>query len=184
MSNNILYTVGTPILVADATYSPGANTLLGTRTDDIDCAGLAAAAARQSDKLDFTAIRAPWYDVRISYEIAADPAAGGSIDLYLSPSHSVTAAVGNTGLCSGADGAYAATGGYTLAELLTHLHFIGNAPVAVQNDGDGVQVAHVGLFSPTARYGCLVVVNSCSQAFHSDSVEFAVLFEPIIPQVQ
>jgi len=184
MSNNVLYTVGTPIVVADSVYSPGANTLLGTRTDDIEAAALAAAAACQSEKLDFTAIRAPWYDVRISFEIAADPDAGGSVDLYMSPSHSVTAAVGNTGLCTGAAAAYVAVDGYTLAELLTHLHFIGSAPVAVQNDGDGVQVAHVGLFSPTARYGCLVVVNSCSQAFHSDSIEFAVLFEPIIPQVQ
>lgn len=184
MSNNILYVVGTPIVVANSTYSPGANTTLGTRTDDIDVASLAAAAARQSDKLDFTATRAPWYDVRITFEIAADPTVGGSVDLYMSPSHSGTAAIGNMGLCSGADGAYAATGGYTLTELLAHLHFIGAVPVAVQNDTDGVQIAHVGLFSPTARYGCLVVVNSCSQAFHSDSIECAVLFEPVIPQVQ
>lgn len=184
MANEILYKVGTPIVFADSVYSPGANTSLGTRTDDIEAAALAAAAACQSVKKDLGATRAMLYDVRTTFEIASDPAAGGSVDFYWSPSHSATAAVGNPGLCSGAAAAYAATGGYTLAELLTHLHFIGSAPVAVQNDADGVQIAHVGAFSPTARYGCLVVVNSCSVAFHSDSVEFAVLFEPIIAEVQ
>jgi len=186
MPNNVLYTVGTGILVSDSSYSPGANTALGTyqAANDIDVVNLAAAAARQSTKIDFLATRAPLYDVRMTFELATDPAAAGSIALYMSPSHSGTAAVGNMGLCTGADGAYAATGGYTLAELLAHLHFIGTVPTAIQNDADGVQVAHVGLFSPTARYGCLVVVNNCSVAFHSDSVEFAVLFEPIIPQMQ
>ena len=185
MSNNILYTVGTPIVVADVTdYSPAAATTLGTRTDQIDVTDLAAANARQSAKLDFTATRAPIYDVRMTFELATDPAAGGSIALYMSPSQSGTANVGNMGLCTGADAAYAAAGGYTLAELLTHLHFLGTVPTAIQNDADGVQIAHVGLFAPTARYGCLVVVNNCSVAFHSDAVEFAVLFEPIIPQIQ
>ncbi len=181
---NILNTVGTPIIWANDSYSPGASTILGTRTDDIDVVSLAAAAARQSVKADFGATRAMLYDVRMTFEIAADPTAGGSITLYMSPSHSVSANVGNMGLCTGADAAYAATGGYTLAELLTHLQRVGVVSVAVQNDGDGVQIAHVGLFSPTARYNSLVVVNNCDQAFHGDSVEFVVLLEPTVPQVQ
>ena len=184
MANEIRQKTGTDIILANSTYSPGTNTTLGTRTDDIDCDGLTAAAARQSVKFDFTALRARQYEVTVTYEIASDPAAGGTVDLYLSPSHSATAAVGNMGLATGADGAYAATGGYTLAELLTHLQFIGSAPVAVQNDGDGVQVAPVAVFSPTNRYGCLIVVNNASVAFHSDSVEFAVRFAPIIDEVQ
>ena len=184
MSNNILYTVGTPIVVADGVYNPGANTSLGAATDDIDCAGLAAAAARQSVKIDFTATRAPWYDVRMTWEPATDPAANGSMDLYWSPSHSGTAAIGNMAGCSGADGAYTGYSTVTLAVGLTQMHFIGSVPAGIANDSDGVQIAHVGLFSPTARYGCLVVVNSMSVALHADSVEFAVLFEPIIPQVQ
>lgn len=184
MANEILYKVGTPIVIADSSYSPGASTILGTRTDDIDVVSLAAAAARQGVKIDLGATRPMLYDVRITFEIAADPTVGGSVDLYWSPSHSGSANVGNMGLCTGADAAYAATGGYTLAELLTHLHFIGAAPVAVQNDTDGVQIAHVGVFSPTARYGSPVVVNSCSQAFHGDSVEFAILLEPMVAEIQ
>ncbi len=185
MPNNILYVVGTPIVYADTTdYSPTAARTLGTRTDQIDVTSLAAAAARQGAKVDLGATRAMLYDVRINFEIAADPTAGGSVDLYWSPSQSTTANVGNVGHCTGADAAYAAIAGYTLAELLTHLHFIGAAPVAVQNDGDGVQSAHVGVFSPTGRYGSPVIVNSCSQAFHGDAVEFAILLEPMIAQIQ
>ena len=186
MSNNILYTTGTAIVLADTTdYAPTAARTLGARTDQIDVTDLAAAAARQSTKFDFGATRAPWYEVTINFEPAADPTASGSIDLYLSPSHSATADVGNIGHCTGADSAYAAIAGMTLAELLLSLHFIGKAPVAVANDADdGVQSVFVGLFSPTNRYGNLVVVNSCSQALHSDAVEFAVRFMPIIPQVQ
>ena len=186
MSNNILYTVGTSILVSNSTYSPGANTSLGAyqAANDIDCDGLAAAAARQSTKIDLTATRAPWYDVRMTWEPATDPAAGGSMDLYWSPSHAAAAAVGNIAGCTGADGAYTGYSTVTLAVSLTQMHFIGSVPAGIANDADGVQIAHVGLFSPTARYGCLVVVNSMSVALHADSVEFAVLFEPIIPQVQ
>lgn len=185
MSNNVLYVVGTPIVVADTTdYSPTAARTLGARTDQIDVTDLAAAAARQSDKLDFGSTMAMLYEVCVNFEMASDPAAGGSLDLYLSPSHSGTANVGNIGLCTGADAAYAATGGYTLAELLAQLQVIGKVPIAIQNDADGVQSAFVNIFSPTNRYGNLVVVNNASVALHSDAVEFAVRFSPIIAQIQ
>ena len=185
MANEVLVKTGTAIILADVTdYSPTAARTLGTRTDQIDLTSLAAAAARQSDKIDFGATRAELYDVRINFEIAADPTAGGTIDLYISPSHSGTANVGNVGHCTGADAAYAAIAGYTLAELLKHLLFIGTVAVAVQNDGDGVQSAHVGVFSPTDRYGSIVVVNSCSQAFHGDADEHAIGFFPIIAEIQ
>ena len=186
MANNVLYVTGTAIVVADTTdYNPTAARTLGARTDQIDVTSLAAGAARQSAKLDFGATRAMLYDVRMNFEIAADDTAGDTIDLYMSPSHSGTANVGNVGHCTGADAAYAAIAGYTLAELLDHLQVIGKVPVAVQNDADGVQSVHVGVFSPTDRYGSLVVKSTLTaQAFHSDAVEFAVGFYPIITQIQ
>ena len=185
MANEILIKTGTSIILADSTdYSPTAARTLGTRTDQIDLTSLAAAAARQSAKIDFGATRAEFYDVRMNFEIAADPSAGGTVDVYISPSHSATANVGNVGHCTGSDAAYAATAGHTLSELLAHLTFIGSVAAAVQNDADGVQSAHVGIFSPTDRYGCIVVVNNTDQAFHSDAVEHAVGFFPIITEVQ
>lgn len=185
MANEVLFKVGTPIVIADSVYNPGsANTALGTRTDDIECAGLAAAAAAQSDKIDLGATRAILYDIRTTYEIASDPAAGGSINLYWSPSHSATAAVGNMGLLTGVAGAYTGYVTLSVADSVKHLHHIGTVFVGIQNDADGVNMAHVGLFQPTARYGCLLVVNNCDQAFHADSIEFAVLLEPIVTEVQ
>lgn len=185
MPNNQLVVTGTAIIVADTTdYSPTAARTLGARTDQIDVTDLAAAAARQSAKLDFGATRAPLYDVRINFELAVDPAASGYISLYMSPSQSGTADVGNVAHCTGADAAYAAIAGYTLAELLAQLQVVGRVAAAIQNDADGIQCAHVGTFMPTDRYGSLVIVNNTSQAFHSDAVEFAVGFFPIIPQIQ
>ncbi|KKL45002.1 hypothetical protein LCGC14_2360040 [marine sediment metagenome] len=185
MANEILYKVGTPIVWADTTdYSPTAARTLGSRTDQIDVTSLAAAAARQGVKKDLGAVRSMLYDVRINFQPAADPTAGGSVDVYWSPSQSGTADIGNVGHCTGADAAYAAVAGLTLAELLAALHFVGSAPVAIQNDADGVQSVHVGMFSPTARYGSPVIVNSCSQAFDGDAIEFALLFEPMVAEIQ
>ena len=183
MANEILYKVGTSIIVADTTdYSPTAARTLGTRTDQIDLTGVVAAAARQSAKLDFTATRAMLYDVRLNIEFATD--AAGSVDLYMSPSHSGTANIGNVAHCTGSDAAYAAIAGHTLTELLAQLHFIGAAACSVQNTADGIQSIHIGVFSPTDRYGCLVVHNNTADTFHSDAAEMAVGFFPIIAEVQ
>jgi hypothetical protein len=181
-TNDLIVRIGTPIVIANSTYSPGTNTTLGTRTDDIDTAGITTGAARQGVKFDFGANRATSYSVRATMELATDPAAGGTIDYYISPSHSATAAVGNTGGASGADAAYTGYSGHTLAESLKHLDFVGSIPAGVQNDSDGVIIAVVGTFVPTARYACLIIVNNTSVSFHSDSIEMATLFEPQILQ--
>ena len=47
-----------------------------------------------------------------------------------------------------------------------------------------VQVAEVGMFTPSERYGSLVVKNESAAAFHSDDVESHVVFDPIVPEVQ
>lgn len=187
MANEILNKVGAiGFVVANSTYSPGANTALGTysATYDIDAVTLADAAARQSIKWDWGATRPIAFKVRQTVELSADPAAGGSIDLYAYESHSATAAVGNTGGCSGADGAYTGYSGHTLAESLKQLDYIGSLITGVQNDTDGVVIGRVGVYSPTARYGGIVIVNNSGIALHSDSIEAAVLFEPIVTEIQ
>ncbi len=185
MASEILYKVGTPIVIADSTYSPGsANTALGTRTDDIDVVSLGAAAARQGVKIDFGVVRAMLYDVRMTFEMAVDPTAGGTIDVYMSPSHSATPAIGNLGLLTGADAAYTGYVTLALAEALKQIPRVGGANVGINNDGDGVQMAHVGVFSPMARYYCPLVYNNTNVALHNDSIEFAVLFEPVVTETQ
>ncbi len=183
-TNQILVTPGTVLIFANSTYSPGANTTLGTLTDDIDVVGLTAGQARESVKADLGASHAPAYSVDMTVEFATDPVLGESIDLYWSESHSASAAVGNMGNVTGADADWAGAVGETLAESLKHMLLIGVFPLAVQNTADGVQIGHVGIFSPVQRYGVLVWHNNSSDVIHSDSVECAVRFTPIIPDIQ
>lgn len=185
-TNQVLSTTaGTPLIFADSSYSPGTNTTLGTRTDDIDVVGLTTGQARECVKADLGAVHADLYSVDLTVEPATDPTAGDTIDLYWCPSHSATAAVGNIGNVTGADADWAGAVGMTLAESLAAMIYIGSAALAVQNDSDGVPVYHVGVFSPGPfRYGVLVYHNNSTITLHSDSVEAAVRFQPIIPDIQ
>ncbi len=184
MPNEILVKTGTQIIVADSSYSPTAARLLGTRTDDIDCVGLTTGQARESVKIDLTATRAPSYLVMVATELATDPAVGGSIDLYWSPSHSASANVGNAGGATGADADFSGYDTLTLAEALLQMDVIGSLLCGVNNDADGVQIGSAGVWSPSSQYGVLIVHNNTSITLHFDSVEMAVAFNPIIPEVQ
>lgn len=186
MANNVLVVTGTQILVANSTYNPAdPNHDLGASiTDDIDMVGLTAGQARGSVKINFGATRAPSYYIRMSMEWATDPVSGETMDLYWSGSHSATPAVGNVGETTGADGDYAGYDTLTLAEALVQMDFIGSLIAGANNTADGIQIGSVGVWSPPTRYGVLIVHNNTSDTLHSDSVEMAVAFDPIILQIQ
>ena len=191
MVNKILVTEmdGTPeqICFADfgGDFSPtGANDLrFSTPTSSqIILAGLADGAAAQSNKIDFGTNRAEVYKVRAAFEMAATPVSGDVIELYWAASSSSTPATGNPGGVIGASGTYA---GYSanLASSIRQLDFIGIFVCTVQVTAV-VQVAEVGMFIPSERYGSLVVKNESAAAFHSDDVECHVVFDPIVPETQ
>ena len=184
-TSQILQVIGTPILWTNSTYSPGTNTILGTRSAsfDIDIDGLTTGQARMSLKGDLGAAHAASFSVDMTVEPATDPTDGDTIDLYWSESHSVTAAVGNMGGTTGADADYAGYSTLSLAASLRQLIYIGSLQLGVANDLDGVQIGHVGIFSPVQRWGVLVVHNNSAITLH-DSVEAAVRFTPIIPDIQ
>ncbi len=185
-ANSVLVVEGTQILIANSTYNPAdANHDLGSSiTDDIDMVGLTTGQAREGVKIDLGATRAGSYHVRMAMEWATDPVSGETIDLYWSTSHSATAAVGNTGETTGADADYTGYDTLTLAESLKQLIFIGSLVAGANNTADGIQIGTVGTFSSPTRYGVLVVHNNTSDTLHSDSVEMAIAFDPIIMQVQ
>jgi len=177
----------TIIVIANSDYSPDTNDTLGTRTDDIDIVALTTGQAREGVKIDLGVNHAESYVVDLAFEPATDTTAGDTIDLYWSTSDSATAAVGNLGPdVTGADADYAGTGhGYTLAEALVQMIYIGSLICAVQNDADGVQLGRVGTFSPgPQRYGVLIYHNNTAITLHSDAVESAVRFTPVIPEFQ
>lgn len=177
------------ILFRDVTdYAPAAANVLtksgGTPTAvQIDMTGVANNAARQSDKVDLGAVRAPSYAVRAAFELAATPTAGNLIKLYWAPSQSATAGTANAGGVSGADSAYA---GYSanLDAALRQLIYIGPFVCTAQATGT-VQIGEVqGILAPTERYGTLIIDNDSGAAFHSDAVEISVVFDPIVPELQ
>lgn len=155
----------------------------GTDTEvQLSLVDVADAAARQSVKVDLGGDRAQTYKVRAAFEMAATPTAGDVIELYWAPSSSSTAATGNAGGVSGSDAAYA---GYSanLGDSVKQLDFIGVFVCTVQVTTT-VQVAEIAFFSPSERYGSLIVKNESDTAFHSDDVECHVVFDPIVLEVQ
>lgn len=133
--------------------------------------------ARQCVKLDLGASRAPFYRVKASFEIAATPTAGATIDLYWAPSESATAGTDNPGNVSGTDAAYT---GYSnnISASVKHLLYIGSFICTAQATTT-VQYGEVGRFSPPSRYGSLVVYNASGAALHSTDTNQAISLIPI-----
>ncbi len=81
---------------------------------------------------------------------------------------------------SGSDADYTGSPA-TLAEGVAQLQFIGSLICSADNE---FQIQDIGVFSPTHRYGCLVVKNECGQTICTDVVETAVVMTPIVPESQ
>ena len=145
----------------------------------ITFASLANAAGRQGVKGDLGATRAALYKVKATFEIAATPTAGNTIDLYWAPSDSATAGTDNPANVTGADAAYS---GYSsnLTASIKQLMFIGSFVCTAQATAT-VQAAFVGRFSPPSRYGSLVVVNNSGASLHSTETNQAVTITPDEP---
>ena len=47
-----------------------------------------------------------------------------------------------------------------------------------------VQISEIGIFTPKARYGCLVVRNESGAAIHSDDVECHIVLAPLEDEIQ
>jgi len=189
MANEILVKVGDQIRFCVAgSFSPadaGTDWTIGTPTDSpLTLASVANGAGRQSNKADLGATRARRYECLGCVDFTGEtPTAGGTIDYYWAPSTSTTAGTGNVAGNSGADAAApgGALGSITLAEFILQCVFIGSLVV---HDGASVQNGIVGTFSPSGRYGQLVVVNNSGDAFEADDVEMHQVLNPIIDEVQ
>ena len=190
MANEVLVKVGTQIrFFVTASFSPvdpATNWTIGTPTDvALTLSGVASAAARQSAKVDLGATRAQAYEVLgcVDYTALA-PSATGRIDYYWAPSTSTTAANGNVAGNSGADAAApdGALGTITLAEFLLQCQYIGSL---FTHDGAVVQNGLISpRFSPSSRFGQLIVVNNGGAAFMADDVEMHQVFNPIVDEIQ
>lgn len=187
MANEVLLKVGTQIIFADhgADFSGGtAKTSLevaGATDVQIDLTTLTNGSGRESVQVDLGATRAAAYGVMAAIESGTAMTTGTTIDFYWAPSPETTATDGNPGQIDGADAA-APSGIGTLAELLLVCDFIGS--LVVENTANAVQVGKVGVFSPSERYGILIVVNNTGQSFETNANEHHVVMNPIVDEVQ
>ena len=179
------YEVGTQIRFSGSGFSPadsGTDWTIGTPTDvDLSLSAVGPDAARQSAKADLGANRAPEYEVLAAVDFTGEtPTAGERVDFYWATSTSATVGNGNVAGNSGSDAACpdGALGSITLDEFLLMCDLIGSLTI---HDGAVVQNGYVGRFSPTNRYGQMIVVNRSGDAFEADNVEAHVVMNPIIP---
>jgi hypothetical protein len=174
---DIRITDGTAIVLADS-VEPYAGDL-GARTDQLDLGGLTNTSARQSAKVDLTANRAREYAVFAAIEFNTGPADGTTMEFYWAPSPDSSAGVANPGGVSGSDSAYTGSTASTLTESLEQLELIGVMP-CLNDLTTTVQFFHVGTLTALLRYGSLVVVNNSGVTLVADSVEHAVLLQPLM----
>ena len=143
--------------------------------------GLANDNGRQSAKVDLGANRYSDYEVLASLEMGSTPTNGTKVEFYWAPSTSGTAANGNTMGNSGSDAAApngAVPSGLSLDQFIAACDYIGSLTVA--NIATSVQSGFVGVFSPSSRYGQLVVVNRTGAAFVANNDEHHVVFNPLV----
>lgn len=189
MANEFLNKVGTQIrfFVTGSFVSVDSATdwTIGTPTDVVlTLSAVADAAARQSTKVDLGSTRAPEYEVLGCVDFTGEtPTIGKTVDYYWAPSTSNTQANGNVAGNSGADADApgGALGTILLAEFLLQCQVIGSLIV---HDGASVQNGLVGRFSPSSRYGQLIVVNNSGDVFEADDVEMHQVMNPIVPELQ
>lgn len=138
--------------------------------------------ARQSDKVDLGAVRAPMYRVTGVFEFAATPTAGNVVEAWWSDSQSSTPGNANLGGASGVDGGYS---GYSsnITASLRQCQPIGEFVVTAQVTTTK-QIRFIGVLVPFARYGSLILWNKSGAAYHSSDVECHVVFDPFFPQGQ
>ena len=189
MANEVLQKVGTQIrFFVTGSFSPAdaaTNWTIGTPTDVVlTLAGVADDAGRQSTKVDLGATRAAAYEVLGCVDFTGEtPTQGATVDYYWAPSTSGTEANGNVAGNSGADGVApaGALGSLTDDDFVSMCQYIGSL---ILHDGASVQNGWVGVFSPSSRYGQLVVMNRSGDAFEADDVEMHQVMNPIVDEVQ
>ncbi len=146
--------------------------------------GLIDTAAINSDQLDFGALLPITIDVITAIEWFAAVVAGNTVDFYWAESANSAVAEGNPGGVDGVDGIYTGAGdGGTDEQAVINMIFIGSLVTSLHTAGH-VQIAKIGRFTPTFRYGQLIVVNNSGTTLcGTDDIESSVLFYGTMPQI-
>jgi len=189
MANEVKIKAGGQFIFADhaGDFSPTANTSLvqsGSTSVELELTGLTDTAGRESNKQDLGATRAARYSVTASLEFATAPTTGDVVEFYWAPSPDPSAANGNPAGILGVDAAApSGDASITLVELVAQCQFIGTF-VCTADAGPIIQTAYVGIFSPSERYGILVVKNESAVTMETDDVEIHISMTEILDEIQ
>ena len=167
-----------------ASYVAGTNNVIeiGTPTEvELDLLNLLDTAAEQSAIADLGAVRARNYVVTCCIEYSdAAPTTNTVVEFYWAATGQSTAGIGNPGYTTGVVGAYSG-GDAELAEGIAQLQFLGVLVVSADIE---FQIADIGVFSPTHRYGMLIVKNETGSTIcDTDIIETAVVLTPIVDDI-
>ena len=181
-TQQVFSTFKTPYTFRSASYAPTAiNDISGGTTVDLSLSSISDTAAKNSDQVDLGASHPDEFRVMAAIEWHAAVVAGGRVDFYWSPSHNSVVTDGNPGRPDGTDGAYTGDGA-SVSSSVQQLQYIGSM---ITTNYLGVQIASIGVFSPEARYGQLIVVNGSGTTLcGTDDIESAVVMIPVAPDIQ
>lgn len=183
LPDSFYFVDGNDIVIAhDADWSTGAHGW-GTRDVELDLTSLSALTGyRMSASIDFTVNRDQLYVVQMAVEMATDPTAGETLDLYMAFSADNSNWSGGV---TGSDASYSGYSGGTAANGVRNMLYLGSLFLDALNDTDDVQIdMNLGYFVPPERYGVVVVHNNSSAALHSVMDNTAVRIRGLRGQVQ
>ena len=179
------FIIGTPIVLADSTYSPTGTNSLGTRTDDLDLTNITARTAEQSARFDFTANIDVEYVLAACLEWGTAPAAGETVDFHIGYNNADNTTGWPGGLVGGEVSADYAGYSSNLTDSLKQLDFLGSMVATVQLSGTPQIDTSISTFTPRDRYGVLVAHNqSAADPLVNHAVQQAVRITPLTMQIQ
>jgi len=149
---------------------------------EIDMTSLGNGAYCQTAKVDFGAVRAPYYAIRGVLELAATPTARTIASMAAAWSANATAASGNLGGTTGSAGAWTGVSS-NAADCFAQLDFVG-ALVMNALATTNLQTMVGGIFECKARYANFVLLNSAGSAFHSSAAKMMIVLDPLYVQGQ
>ena len=185
MANDVLQKAGAEIIIGDSDCNGTAGAgLTGTEDTDFTFLNFLTLTAGQSVKFSFSTPCGTRWRVVAAMEFDAAPVAGETVDFYIGYSDSATAANENPGNLSGATGIYQGYGADTASgdEALPQLVYIGSMVCTADAD---IQIAEIGIITPLADNGCLVISNQTGVTIaDTDGIETSVHIIEIIDEIQ
>lgn len=163
--------------------SSGSPTVIDLTLDE-GGTGLANTASINSDQVNLGSLIPIHIDVIAAIEWFTAVTGGNAVDFHWAESANSGVGIGNPGGVDGTDGVYTGAGdGGSAARGVINMIFIGSLTTEVHTAGH-VQIAKIGRFVPTLRFGQLIVTNNSGTTLClTNDIQSSVLFYGTMKQI-